>query len=70
MHYIMATLQFKDELQDCFPNHTVLNAMGIVYPQYWAPPNIEVNFLKHLNSLKGFYCEPKLLVSGKDEGMI
>jgi hypothetical protein len=52
------------ELRFCFPQHEILDAHGIVYPQYWATPNAEENFRKHLHLLKGFYGELKMIVEG------
>jgi hypothetical protein len=37
----------------------VLDALGVVYPQYWEQDNYDTSFCKHLNVLKEFYGEPK-----------
>ena len=55
MDHAVAALQLKDELQDHFSNHAVLDAIDIVYPHYWAQSYAKGNFLKHLNIFKGFY---------------
>jgi hypothetical protein len=45
-----ATQQLKDELRARFPAHGVLDAMSIVYPQYWRDEKVaKISFRKHLN---------------------
>jgi hypothetical protein len=39
-----------------FPRQVVMDAMGIVYPQYWLQTNANVTFPQHLEVLKNFYC--------------
>jgi hypothetical protein len=38
-----------------FFEQSVLDVMGIVYPQYWLQENVKVTFPQHLENLKGFY---------------
>jgi hypothetical protein len=52
------------ELRSCFPQHEILDAHDIVYPQYWAALDAEENFHKHLHLLKRFYEESKMIVEG------
>jgi hypothetical protein len=55
------------ELERKFPNHKLMNALGIIYPQYWLQPNCESTFMDHLALIKHHYCISKklaLMVSG------
>jgi hypothetical protein len=36
----------------------MLDAMGVVYPQYWCQGDCEQSFRKHLTVLKDYYGEP------------
>ena len=47
------------ELKKRFPSVDTLNAMGIVYPQYWAQENCLESFPIHLEVLKRFFCETR-----------
>jgi hypothetical protein len=42
--------QLIQELQRRFPEHIVLDALGIIYPQYWLQPDVEITFSKHLKN--------------------
>jgi len=56
--YAEAAVSLKSELIRRFPSHGLMNAMGILYPQYWARGNteaMELNFPKHLRVLADFY---------------
>jgi hypothetical protein len=33
-----------------------MDAIGIVYPQYWLQPNCEVSFSKHIHVIKTTFC--------------
>jgi hypothetical protein len=44
-----------------FPQCALLDAMGIIYPQYWWQLECEVNFAKHLEMLMVWYYERKML---------
>jgi hypothetical protein len=46
--------------------HGVLDAMGVVYPQYWRDQKVaEILFRKHLNVLKEHFGQPRWI--GDDE---
>jgi hypothetical protein len=62
--YAAAAVSLIGELRSRFPQHEILDAHGIVYPQYWAAPNAEERFRKHLHLLKRFYGESKTIVEG------
>jgi hypothetical protein len=50
-----------------FPKQAVMDAMGIVYPQYWLQTNANVTFPQHLEVLKNFYCTPRPCGQPKDD---
>lgn len=54
-----------DELDHRFPQHEVLDAFGIVYPQYWQQPGAEESFSQHLQVLKNFYCHSRAVNNGR-----
>jgi len=58
-------VQLKSELLKRFPSHGLMNAMGILYPQYWIanvkPEAIEMNFPKHLRVLVDFYGHGRMV---------
>ena len=35
----------------------MLDALSVLYPQYWIEEGCKESFGKHLDTLKGFYCE-------------
>jgi len=45
----------SDELDKRFSQQELLDALGIIYPQYWQQEGVELNFLLHLAVLKKFY---------------
>jgi hypothetical protein len=56
------------KLECCFPQHAVMTALGVIYPQFWATNGLEVeeNFHIHLNVLKATFCLPcKVSENGK-----
>jgi hypothetical protein len=62
-----------EELDVRFPKQSVLNAVGVVYPQYWLQSNVKNTFLQHLEVLKAFYCTPcpcGVVVDGKLAPMV
>jgi hypothetical protein len=65
-----AATQLIQELQRRFPEHAVLDALGIIYPQYWLQPDAEVTFAKHLDTLKNWYCNARVLGTGVDKEVI
>jgi hypothetical protein len=44
------------ELDIKFPTHFIMDALGIMYPQYWLQANCDMSFGKHLEVLKGVFC--------------
>jgi hypothetical protein len=58
----------SDELDRRFPHQEVLDAFGIIYPQYWMQEGADESFHKHLDILKQFYCGDRKLNNGKEDG--
>jgi hypothetical protein len=48
----------------------LFDAKGILYPQYWLQPNCEESFAKHLDILKTWYCESKVMGFGKSSKVV
>jgi hypothetical protein len=49
------------ELDQRFPNHELMNVLGIIYPQYSLQPNCESTFVDHFALIKHHYCISKKL---------
>ncbi len=49
------------ELEQRFPNHELVNAFGVIYPQYQLQANCESTFAIHQNVIKQHYYTPKQL---------
>lgn len=58
------------ELDSRFPAHHVMNAFGILYPQYWCQLDAEQSFDKHLQILIETYGHGKILKEGDDKLLI
>jgi hypothetical protein len=58
------------ELDARFPNHNVMNAFGIFYPQYWCNVNAEDAFDGHLRTLMDTYGHGKILGEGDNKILI
>ena len=58
-------IKLMDEMAGRFPDHNLMDALGIVYPQYWLQRDCAASFRKHLDIIKDFYGEPKWI--GQDE---
>ncbi len=44
-----------------FQTHGVMNALGIVYPQYWLQLDYDESFANHLHVLKVMFCYGKIV---------
>jgi hypothetical protein len=51
------------ELQSRFPPSEVMDALSIVYPQFWIEPGHEDKLTCHMNTLKAKFCVPKQISS-------
>ncbi len=60
---IKVITNLNDVLEKRFFAHDVMDALGVVYPQYWFKSSCEVTFLVHMATLKGSYCPLKKLGS-------
>ena len=58
-------IKLMDKMAGRFPDHNLMDALGIVYPQYWLQGDCAASFRKHLDIIKDFYGEPKWI--GQDE---
>jgi hypothetical protein len=54
-----AAKQLVQELRSRFPAHQLMDALGMVYPQYWCIEDCRTNFEKHIQVVKAHYCLPK-----------
>jgi hypothetical protein len=63
----MAAERIIDELEKKFPAVDVMDALGVLYPQYWTLPTVVSTFPQHLEVLKPVYGQPKRL---KDERIV
>jgi hypothetical protein len=59
------TQSLIDELDSRFPSHEVLDAFGILYPQYWVQEGTEDSFPHHHAVLKKQYSHRQTTI-GKD----
>lgn len=58
------------ELDNRFPAHHVMNAMGMLYPQYWVQLAAEENFDKHLRTLMDAYRHGRIVDTGEAKHFI
>ena len=54
------------EIQEWFPAHIVMDAIGLVYPQYWINGDPQALFCAHLDVIKKNIVNP----SGSKKGLI
>jgi hypothetical protein len=47
--------KISDKQEKRFLAQDVMDALGLVYPQYWLKPSFEQTFFLHMAILKGFY---------------
>jgi hypothetical protein len=65
-----AAKMLVEELDARFPAHHVMNAFGILYPQYWVQLSAEEMFDKHLRILMDTYGHGKILGEGEKKLLI
>jgi len=58
------------ELDVRFPAQHVMNAFGILYPQYWCMPDAEEMFDSHMRTLMDTYGHGKILGEGDKKLLI
>lgn len=67
----VAAPQVQYEMKSRFPDHATMDALGVVYPQFWAQgASAQVSFSKHLDVLKQYYCEPKYIQTTEGQRLI
>jgi hypothetical protein len=60
-----------DEMRTRFPAHSIMDALGTIYPQYWLQgQSAEVSFRKHLDVIKDFFGEPRWIGEGEQRKLI
>jgi hypothetical protein len=42
-----------------FVDSKLMNALDIVYPQFWMQPNVDFSFSLHMAIIKKHYCQAK-----------
>jgi hypothetical protein len=52
------------ELGKRFPDHKLMNALGIVFPQYWLQHNCDEFFPLHMKTLRQHFCETRSVSKG------
>jgi hypothetical protein len=50
---------FIIELDWCFVDFKLMNALGIVYPQFWMQPYVDFSFSLHMVIIKKHYYKAK-----------
>jgi hypothetical protein len=53
-----AAKQLVHELGSRFPVHQLMEALGMVYPQYWCLEDCRANYENHIQVIKAHYCHP------------
>lgn len=67
----VAAAQVQNEMKSRFPDHATMDALGVVYPQFWAQvASAQGSFSKHLDVLKEYYCEPKYIQTATGQRLI
>ena len=50
-----------DELKNWFAQQDLVNAIGIIYAQYWQQHGADKSFQHHMVVLRQFHCELKTI---------
>jgi hypothetical protein len=53
--FVDAAKTLVHELSMRFPAAGLMDALGIIYPQYWGKEDCDSKFEKHLKIIKGHY---------------
>jgi hypothetical protein len=54
-----------EELSRRFPDSEIMEALGIVFPQYWRSPNCDTVFPVHMQVIKKWYCDMREISFGE-----
>lgn len=52
------------KLENWFPDVDLLNALGIVHPQFWMKDDVEEAFGDHLSAIREHFYKPRSIVVG------
>jgi hypothetical protein len=63
-----AAMQLCTELEERFPESELVNAIGVVFPQYWCDPNSLELFPLHVEVLKKYFCVAREVESDREGG--
>jgi hypothetical protein len=63
-----AAMQLISELEERFPASDLVNAIGVVFPQYWMGPNCLELFPLHLDILKNYYFSARDIETDRESG--
>lgn len=61
-YYAEATKKLVHELRTQFLAHSLMDALGMVYPQHWIADDFTKNFKKYMEVLKSHYYKPRTTV--------
>jgi hypothetical protein len=53
--YTATAQELITQLSNRFPTADLMDALGVIYPQYWLEEDANSNFEKHLKILKAHY---------------
>ena len=68
---VAAAKQLIKDLQGRFPSQAVMDALGIVYPQYWRDSHAaEKGFCKHLDMDKAHYGQRRCIGSDEKKNLV
>jgi hypothetical protein len=62
-----ATELLISQLDRRFPNCEIMEALGIVFPQYWLQDKCDELFPVHLQVIKGWFCRMRTMAVGSGE---
>lgn len=62
--------QVMEEVRSRFPAYGLMDALGIVYPQYWKNGDLHALFRKHLDIIKAHFCESRSVGTGDDKMLV
>jgi hypothetical protein len=54
-----------EELSRRFPDSEIMEALGIVFPQYWRSPDCDTLFPMHMQVIKKWYCDMREISFGE-----
>ena len=66
-HFAEAAQHVIKEVRGHFSSHNIMDALGLVYPQYWLNGDPQALFWGHLDLVKKHYGEPKWVRKGTSE---